>query len=113
VFVRTDLPLAQQLAQSNHGSLQAGLLAGQSRQYMQTPSIIILQVKNEAQLLKARAAIQEQGIVSEIFYEPDSHLGYEPSFTAFATLPITEDQRIHLRKYRLWRNPYEQLAQAA
>lgn len=105
MFIRTDIPIAQQIVQSNHASLEAGLKAGQSNQYSQTSSIILIAIKNEYQLKKAYEQITAQGIPCEIFFEPDSHLGYPPGYTSFATLPVTEDQRPAFRKYRLWQLP--------
>jgi hypothetical protein len=78
-----------------------------------TSSIILLEAKNEFQLLKAYAHINDTlGIECERFYEPDSNLGYEPSYTAFATVPITAEQRHHFKKYRLFKlkTPYQEAA---
>jgi hypothetical protein len=107
VFIRTDIPLAQQIVQANHSTLHAGLLAGQSgHSYTQTPSIVLLQISNEAKLLKAHARITSLRIPCEIFFEPDGEaLGYESSFTSFATIPVAEELRAEFRQYRLWRSP--------
>jgi len=106
VFIRTDIPLAQQIVQANHATLHAGLLAGQSgHSYSKTPSIVLLQISNEAKLLKAHAHITSAGIPCEIFFEPDSGLGYQPSYTAFATIPVAEEIRAEFRQYRLWKTP--------
>ena len=106
VFIRTDIPLAQQIVQANHATLHAGLLAGQSgHSYTKTPSIVLLQISNEAKLLKAHARITSLGIPCEIFFEPDTHLGYDPSYTSFATIPVAEELRAEFRQYKLWRSP--------
>ncbi len=96
VFVRTDLPLPQQLVQAGHAALEAGASFG--RKSKDPASLIILQVKNKIKLQEALDKIQAEGIKIEAFYEPDWDYG----LTAFATEPLTEDQRGIFRKYRLW-----------
>jgi peptidyl-tRNA hydrolase len=106
VFIRTDIPLAQQIVQANHATLHAGLLAGQSgHSYKQTPSIVLLQISNETKLLQAHERITSAGITCALFHEPDDDLGYVPSHTAFATIPVTEEHRAEFRQYKLWRSP--------
>jgi len=106
VFIRTDIPLAQQIVQAAHSVLHAGLLAGQSgRSYTETPSIVLLQISNETKLLQAHERVTSTGTKCALFHEPDSGLGYEPSFTAFATIPVTEEHRAEFRQYKLWRSP--------
>lgn len=105
MFIRTDIPLAQQIVQANHSTLHAGLLAGQSgHSYEQTPSIVLLQISNEAKLLKAHTRITSTGITCVLFREPDFNLGYLPGFTSFATIPVAEELRAEFRQYRLWRS---------
>lgn len=98
MFVRTDIPIAQQIVQSNHAALEAGLAYGAAHHLAQTSSIILLAVKNEYQLLKAQAHVNSHNITTHAFFEPDAHLGYEPGFTAFATAPVAEECRPLFKK---------------
>ena len=45
MFLRTDIPLAQQLVQASHAALEAGLKDNHT--YQQTSSIIIFQIPDE------------------------------------------------------------------
>lgn len=94
--MRTDISLQQQLVQSSHAALEAGLK--NSNQYQQTSSIIIFQIENENQLIQELEYIQSLGIECAFFYEPYNDIG----ITAFATLPIGEEQRHYFKKYTLW-----------
>jgi len=106
VFIRTDIPLAQQIVQATHSTLHAGLIAGQSgHSYAETPSIVLLQIPNEARLLQAYERITSAGIKCALFFEPDCDLGLEPSHTAFATIPVAEEHRAEFRQFKLWRTP--------
>ena len=103
-FIRTDIPIAQQIVQAAHATLEAGLKAGQTSKFHETTSIILLEAHSEEKLLEAHGNITQAGIDCALFYEPDDHLGYDPSYTSFATIPITADQRHHFKKYRLFKN---------
>jgi hypothetical protein len=93
--------------QACHATLHIGLLAGQSgHSYKQTPSIVLLQISSETKLLRAYDRITSAGIKCALFFEPDaSELGYEPSHTSFATIPVAEASRAEFRQYKLWRSP--------
>lgn len=103
-FIRSDLPLEQQIVQAAHATLEAGLRAGQAGiNPKETSSLILLSVPNEDKLLTAHEKISQAGIDCALFYEPDSDLGYEPGYTAFATLPITSENRHHFKRYKLFK----------
>ena len=92
--------------QAAHAALEAGLKAGQSgKKFDETTSIILLEAKSEEKLLNAHERIKGLGIDCSLFFEPDDGLGYEPSFTSFATEPITAEHRQHFKKYRLYKAP--------
>lgn len=104
-FIRKDLPFAQQIVQAAHATLEVGLKAGQSGQtFDETTSIILLTALNEEHLLKAHSNITQLGIDCALFYEPDDNLGYTPSHTAFATIPVSQEQRAHFKKYSLFKS---------
>ena len=98
VFVRKDLPLSQQIVQSNHASLEAGIKFG-SDNIEEPSSLILISVKNKAQLEKALEDLKTKEIKTVSFYEPDWDYG----FTAFATEPLTIDKKQLLKMYQLWK----------
>lgn len=98
IFVRTDLPIAHQMAQACHGALETGKRFHET-QMCSPDSIIILQVKNQEELRNAQDIVEKAGIKTVAFFEPDWDYG----FTSFGTEPITQDMRHHLRKFRLWK----------
>jgi len=92
--------------QAAHATLEAGLKAGLAgKKFTETTSLILLEAKNEEHLLKAHEHISGQGIDCALFYEPDDHLGYVPSHTSFATVPLTAENRHHFKKYKLFKQP--------
>lgn len=96
VFVRKDISLAQQIVQSGHAALQAGF---RFQEPQAISSLIILQVKDQAELAAAFEDLSERGIQVEPFYEPDFDMG----FSAFATEPLyTNRHRGYLAHYPLW-----------
>lgn len=102
VFVRKDIPLADQLVQSSHACLEAG------RAFLPPPhtNVVLLAVENETSLLKALEDIVP--IKYEVFFEPDpiddgskNSMGY----TAACTEPISGDQKRLFRKFKMWKAP--------
>ena len=82
--------------QSCHATLEAGLK--DNNRYAETSSIVLIQVKNQKELLESLEYTQSLGIECASFYEPYEGTGY----TSFSTLPVREDQRINFKKYPLW-----------
>lgn len=99
VFIRTDLPIEQQIVQACHAALEAG--HSFDRKSSEPSSLIILQIPNKEKLEVAMQRTIDRGIRCEAFYEPDWDYG----FTSFATEPITLDQRKTFSKYKLWKGP--------
>lgn len=98
VFIRVDLPLQQQLVQSNHAALEAGIAFGNKEQ-SEPSSLILIAVKNTYQLEKAMKDLETKGVRFIAFEEPD----WEYGLTAFATEPLTQDKRKLLKRYQLWK----------
>ena len=96
MFVRADLPLAQQAVQAVHASIQA------SRVFLkpedQHPNLVLLSVANERELLEARDKANSYGIFATTFYEED--IGDQP--TAVATEPVAGKRRNAFRHYKLF-----------
>jgi hypothetical protein len=96
VFVRMDIPLANQIVQVGHACFEAGNL-------YDTPDkscfLILFGVKDEEALLDAVQKAKDNNIQIHAFYEPDFPVG----FTAACTEPIQGVRRKAFEKYKLWR----------
>ena len=103
VFIRRDIPLSWQIVQSNHATFELGLKL--SRKYAQPPSIVLIQIRDEKELIKAYEKILSHNIHCEMFHEPYKDTGA----TSFATEPIMHDQRSLFSKYQLWKNPIQNI----
>lgn len=82
--------------QSCHATLEAGLK--DNNRYAQTTSIVLIQIPNQEELLKALEETRHLGIECAEFYEPYEDTGY----TSFSTLALGESYRHHFKKYSLW-----------
>jgi hypothetical protein len=95
VFVRTDIPLADQSVQVAHVCLEAGNRFSQP----ENPShLVLLAVSSQARLLDTASKIDLTGHPYVIFFEPDHDLG----FTAICTGPLAGKLRRLFRRYPLW-----------
>lgn len=94
--MRTDISLAQQIVQAAHATLEAGLKA--QVQYKEASSIVLIQIPDKETLENELQKIQALGIECAPFIEPYDDMG----LTAFATLPVTEEYRMHFKEYTLW-----------
>jgi len=99
VLVRTDLTLPQQICQTAHAAYEAAL-------HLTEPTndihhIVVCRIPSETQLLKAQYNIEQKGIRTILFQEPD--IGNQA--TALATEPIAASDRRKLSKYKLWEEP--------
>lgn len=101
LLVRVDLPLPTQLVQSCHAGIEAGKHF--CRDPALTDSLVVLQVRDENALLACRQYVEDQGIKSVLFREPD--LG--DTATALCTEPVGEEKRKVFKKFRLWRPIHE------
>ena len=96
VFIRTDLPIAQQTVQAVHAAYEAGIKFGIKKDGID--SVVICQVKSEQELelISTKLDYKETPFVE--FYEPD--IGNQ--LTSIATGALQNGQRKHLSKYKLW-----------
>jgi hypothetical protein len=96
IFIREDLTTPQKIVQASHAALDAGFAydkpAGSTH-------IVLMGAKNEEELLKIRERLNNYGIDSQMFYEPD----YDTGYTAIATKPLFGDERLPLKRYSLFR----------
>ena len=103
IAVRKDIPLAQQIVQACHASLEMGFdLQRPCRSCKDIVSLILLQVENEKELLELAKKIEFHNIKFHVFYEPEN-MGYEPSYTALATEPIYDEHREIFAEYKMWK----------
>lgn len=96
IFVRTDLPIAAQIVQTNHATYQA------SQQFRQEgneiPYMILIGVSDKQALEDVMARLDRYKIRFEAFHEPDNNMG----LTAVTTHLLTNKERGPLRMYPKW-----------
>lgn len=97
IFVRKDLSLPQQICQAVHAAYESGLHLAEPT--TKTHFTVVCQVPNEESLLKAQFDVEQKGIRTVLFREPD--IGNQA--TAFATEPIGFELKRKLSKYELWK----------
>lgn len=97
VFVRKDLPIEQILVQSSHAAYEAGLAFDNQSKLI--TSVLVIGVKNKSALEKAY--LQLSSSIELVKFEEPS---WDYGFTAFATQPISNEQRILLKKYQLFKH---------
>lgn len=97
MFVRTDIPIPQQLCQAVHAAHEAGIHLASKEAGIS--SVVVCSIKSEQDLLKAEYKLAQHGIKSIMFREPD----IDNQATALATEPITAELRRFLSSYPLWR----------
>lgn len=94
LFVRKDLPVADQACQIAHAAAEAGKL-------FQIPDhcfLVLLHVENKSELLAVAERIAKHDIRLHMNVEPDDDM----LETALCTEAITKAQRGFLRGYKLW-----------
>jgi hypothetical protein len=97
VFIRQDLPLADQLCQSNHATFAVSQLV---LDFETIPHIVLIGVANKDELETVINLLVANDIKFAAFYEPDN----EEGLTAIATEPIKDKaKRQVLSHYKLWR----------
>ena len=96
-FIRTDLPIEQQIVQAAHSALEAGREFGTPN----TPShLILLEAKSQYHLERIADELEQKEIRYHMFYEPDDDRGY----TSITTEPLTDDsKRKYFSKHSLYR----------
>ncbi len=100
VFIRTDLPVPQQLVQSNHATFKLTQLypCGEA-----TPNLVLIGVPDARALGRVSAKLKACQLPHYEWHEPDWELyGFDHPFTAIATAPLDEREKEALRNYRLY-----------
>lgn len=94
LFVRQDLPIAQQIVQANHATFAIAIHYG-----FGIPNIILIGVPDLAALHRVERKLKGCAIPHFCWSEPD----YDFGFTAIATAPLRAEERGPLLNYRLWK----------
>lgn len=89
VFVRQDIPVANQIVQVSH--------AMETRHYTETHNCVLIGVPDESSLLEVSAKLED--IDHEMFWEPDFPIGY----SALVTRPVTTKERALFSEYNIYR----------
>lgn len=95
MVVRTDLSIPQQLCQAVHAAHESGIKFGNPDHIT---SVVICGVPNEDSLISILSKTESKGIKAVLFKEPDIN----NQATAFATEPITNDNRKIFSNLKLW-----------
>lgn len=116
-IVRKDIPLADQLVQVAHATMEAGAsfyrpeggqrirenfggaLVGLARLAPEVSSLVVLQVADKFELIAAAKKLTDANIRFELFFEPDDQMGH----TALATEPLSGEAREVFRPFKLWK----------
>ena len=93
-FIRTDIPLAQQLVQVGHSCFEAGRHAKGTK----IPNLVLCQISDKTELEKILDVHFEHCRLYP-FYEPDNDLG----LTSITTQPVGLEDRKHFKRYKLWK----------
>lgn len=95
VFIRTDLPIEQQIVQAAHSALEAGRDLGKPKS---TSHLILIGVKSEHSLNKVATELTLLNIRYHKFYEPD----YDRGYTSLTTEPL-EHRHPYFFKHSLYK----------
>lgn len=90
LFIRTDLPLPQQIVQSSHAALEAG------HEFGEHSHLICFGMDNEQALQKAAMYLEDNDIEHRMFFEPDVN-----GYTAICTKPLSGNERRPMRRFKL------------
>lgn len=97
-FIRRDLSPEQRIVQIGHACYEAG------KEYHHIdgiPNLVLLEAKDENELIEISVRIENEGIENYTFHEPD----YNTGFTAICTRPITsERERAFFKKWELFKH---------
>lgn len=97
-IIRKDIPLADQIVQTAHSAFHAGEQYGTGVPKA-IPSLILLEVKNQEELIALSQKLDANEIGYNMFFEPDDDFGY----TSLTTMPLNQHSRKLFSNLRLWR----------
>lgn len=98
VFIRTDLPIPQQIVQAAHAAHNAGQRFGEHSH------IVLFGVSSVDHLVDVQSRLLYNNVESELFYDSDINNG---EYTALVTAPLRGDERRLMKRYKLYRTPHD------
>lgn len=96
VFIRTDIPVAQQAVQAAHAVYECAKNSDHNGQH---PSFVFLAVKDLEEVELAKRYCFNKGFNFHPFYESYADWG----LTAFAIDPVGQEDRSTFKEFKLWR----------
>lgn len=96
MFIRTDIPVPNQIVQVGHVCYEAGLkFKARDDTYL-----VLFQVESEEALKCVEGWLNFNDIETHMFFEPDDNMGY----SALCTQPVSGSLRKIFRRYKLYNN---------
>lgn len=95
MFVRTDIPIVNQIVQVGHVCYEAGLKFDAN----DNTYLVLFQCESEDELKKTEYWLNSRGVETHIFFEPDNNMGY----SALCTQPVSGSLRKIFRRYKLYK----------
>lgn len=97
LFVRQDIPIQQQIIQSNHATLMMASI----RPFEGTPNLVLIGVPDKDFLSQIEKKLSDFAIPHYCWNEPD----YDIGFSSICTAALYGEARNPLRFYSLWKQP--------
>lgn len=103
VVVRQDIPLCHQITQSCHAAFERGVTLLE-RKVEGVSRLVTLATDGEDSLRALHTRLQEAGVPTYLFWEPDDLLktGQALGHTALAAGPVQGEDRAHFGNLPLW-----------
>lgn len=95
IFVRQDIPIEQQIIQTAHATIEMTKLC----KIEDIPYVVMIGIPDEVWMGSVIKHLKALKIEHAEFLDTDFDFGV----ASVVTVPLTEDQRTHLRHYPLWR----------
>lgn len=96
MFIRTDIPIPNQIVQVGHVCYEAGLkFNAKDNTYL-----VLFQSESEDELKEIESWLNFNEIDTHVFFEPDNNMGY----SALCTQPVSGSLRKIFRRYKLYNN---------
>jgi hypothetical protein len=90
------MPQHYQIIQAAHATQE---ITKSTEQPDKTSHFILFEAKDENDLKRIKLRLDDRGIKSHMFHEPD----YDTGYTAIATAPIYGDERKFFRKFKMYK----------
>jgi hypothetical protein len=94
-FIRKDMPTHYQIIQAAHATQE---ITKEIDHPENTCHFILFEAKDEQDLIDIKMRLEDKGIKSHMFHEPD----YDTGHTAIATEPIYGNDRRFFKKFKMF-----------